>query len=128
MNKKGHAAFTRGEVMVFMGILYSIVFTGIFSASGVIAVILKKSLFKQHSVWKMALIISVIITLSLVAYGYISQWYWQHYGFYYSYRDDPYLIKYDPQYEIKENGEIYRSGKPFIIKGKYYGWKGVSQE
>ena len=122
MNQKGHFSFTRGEVIVFCCIFYSIVFTAIFSASGAIAIIFKKLFFKQHSVWKMALIISVIITLSLVAYGYISQWHWQHYGFYYSYRDDQYLIK-DPEYELKKNGEIYHQGKPFIVRGKYYGWE-----
>lgn len=123
-NNKGHAAFSAKEVFIFMVIIYTIVFSAIFSASGCIAIILKKTILKHHSVWKMAWIISVIIVLSLVAYSYISQWHWQHYGFYYSYRDDQYRFKYD-QYELKKNGEIYNQGKPFIVRGKYYGWEMV---
>lgn len=121
-NNKGHFGFTKGEVLFFLCVFYSLVFTAIFSVSSVIAIILKYTFLKHNSLWKMALIISIIITLSLVAYGYISQWYWKHYGFYYSYRDDKYLFT-DPEYELKNNGEIYHQGKPFIIRGKYYGWE-----
>lgn len=123
-NNKGHAPFSAKEVFIFMVIIYTIVFSAIFSASGCIAIMLKKTILKHHSVLKMAWIISVIIVLSLVAYSYISQWHWQHYGFYYSYRDDQYIFK-DPQYELKKNGEIYHLGKPFIVRGKYYGWEMV---
>lgn len=127
-NNKGHFAFSAKETIVIVSIIYSMIFAVIFSVSGVIAIILKTLFFKQHSLTKMVWIIAIIITLSLVAYGYISQWYWQHYGFYYSYRDNPYITKYDPQYELKENGEIYHCGKPFIVKGKYYGWESVKSK
>lgn len=127
MNNKGHFTLSAKETFIFMIIFYSIVFSTIFSVSGVIAIVLKKTFLKHRSAWKMALIISIIITLSLIAYGYISQWHWQHYGFYYSYRDNQFFSN-NPEYELKENGEIYRREKPWIIKGKYYGWKGVYQE
>lgn len=73
------------------------------------------------------IIITIIIIALLYSYYEIKNWYWQHYGFYYSYLKSC-KTWYGENAEIRPNGEIYVNKRPYILKGKYYGWRMVIGE
>ncbi|MDD4292214.1 MAG: hypothetical protein PHX51_08300 [Clostridia bacterium] len=130
MNNKGHFTFSTKETFVICSIGLTVIYSVLTLISIILAYALKFFCLRAVPTWKIVITILIIVTVAAIAYQYIKQWHWQHYGFYYSYRDDivrvPDLWK---QYAIDTNtNEIYKNDKPFIVQDKYYGWKMIHED
>lgn len=118
-NNKGHGGPIIPDWLAygFMAFSYFVLFGICLSVSQAI----KTFLYAELSVTKSAFFLSSIVITITILYLIIKNWHWKHYGFY-NWKKENIFNSPNDDFEVRMNGEIYYKGKPFITKGKYYGW------